>query len=186
MSLKEISKQYTDKDTVHDYLDTYEAFFNKKKYQKINILEIGIREGGSIQLWRDYFENGQVYGIDISPSNEIIVKSIINDDRITLFTGVNAYDDNFVKNNVSDIKFDYMIDDGPHTLESMIYFVQQYSNLLKDDGVLIVEDVQNIEWIQHLTDKTPEYLKKYIKVYDLRKNKGRYDDILFIIDKSIE
>ena len=30
---------------------------------------------------------------------------------------------------------------------------------------------------------TPESLKPYIKTYDLRNNKGRYDDIVFTINK---
>lgn len=34
-------------------------------------------------------------------------------------------------------------------------------------------------------NKTPEHLKQYIKTYDLRKNKGRYDDIVFTIDKVV-
>jgi len=82
------------------------------------------------------------------------------------------------------LKFDIMIDDGPHTLESMIFFIENYSKLLEDDGILVVEDVQSIEWIEQLTNVVPENLKKYIFVYDLRENKDRYDDILFVINKS--
>ena len=37
-------------------------------------------------------------------------------------------------------------------------------------------------WIDELKKITPENLKPYIKVYDLRNNKGRYDDIVFTID----
>jgi hypothetical protein len=77
-----------------------------------------------------------------------------------------------------------MLDDGPHTLESMISFIKLYSQIMTDDGILIIEDVQDWEWIETLKCIVPEHLKEYIKVYDLRSNKGRYDDIVFTIDKS--
>ena len=76
-----------------------------------------------------------------------------------------------------------MLDDGPHSLESMVQFIKLYSQILADDGILIIEDVQAYEWIGILSNQVPEHLRKYIKVYDLRQNKGRYDDIVFTIDK---
>jgi hypothetical protein len=85
---------------------------------------------------------------------------------------------------MSQFNFDIIIDDGPHTLESMIFFIENYSKLLEEDGILVVEDVQSIEWIEDLKKVVPESLKQYICVYDLRENKKRYDDILFVINKS--
>ena len=77
-----------------------------------------------------------------------------------------------------------MLDDGPHTLESMTKFIELYSQIMTDDGILIIEDVQQWEWIDILKNAVPEDLKKFIKVYDLRKFKNRYDDIVFTINKS--
>ena len=76
-----------------------------------------------------------------------------------------------------------MLDDGPHTLESMIKFIQLYSQIMTDDGILIIEDVESWDWINILTTVVPEELKKFIKTYDLRSIKNRYDDIVFTIDK---
>lgn len=55
---------------------------------------------------------------------------------------------------------------------------------MTDDGILIIEDVQSWDWIDTLKNEVPENLKQFIKVYDLRQNKNRYDDIVFTIDKS--
>ena len=77
-----------------------------------------------------------------------------------------------------------MLDDGTHTLESMKQFIKLYSQIMTDDGILIIEDVQSWDWNDILKNETPEHLKQFIKVYDLRPNKGRYDDIVFTIDKS--
>ena len=103
-----------------------------------------------------------------------------------LYTSTNAYNIDFFTNTFlnSNIRFDVMVDDGPHTLESMVQFIQLYSQIMTIDGILIIEDVQSIEWIDTLTLVVPGHLKQYIKVYDLREKKGRYDDIVFTIDKS--
>ena len=69
-------------------------------------------------------------------------------------------------------------------VESMKKFIKLYSQIMTDDGILIIEDVQDWKWIDILKNQVPESLKSYVKVYDLRKNKGRYDDIVFTIDKS--
>ena len=76
-----------------------------------------------------------------------------------------------------------MLDDGPHSLESMIQFIKLYSQIMSDDGILIIEDVQSIDWIDLLIKEVPEELKQFIKTYDLRQIKNRYDDIVFTIDK---
>ena len=177
-----INNEKTDKNTLHSYLETYETLFNSKKYTTINLLEIGIAGGGSIKLWHDYFLNATICGLDI-----IQIKyhwnEIKNNNRINLGC-FNAYDKDFFDGQLlsKDTKFDIIIDDGPHTLESMIFFVQNYSKILNEDGILIVEDVADIGWVDILSNCVEENMKKYIEVYDLRKNKNRFDDILFVIN----
>ena len=180
-----INNDKTDKNTVHSYLELYQHLFNNKQLTAKNILEIGIDRGGSIKLWSDFFINATIYGLDIMNIDDICddIKNIHN---IKLYSSYDAYDP-ITFNNVflkSNIKFDVLIDDGPHTLESMILFIQLYSQINTDDGILIIEDVQSIDWINDLINAVPENLKSYIKYYDLRKNKNRYDDIIFTIDKS--
>jgi len=77
-----------------------------------------------------------------------------------------------------------MLDDGPHTLESMKDFIKLYSQIMTEDGILIIEDVAAWEWIDILKNEVPEDLKPFIKTYDLRNIKNRFDDIVFVIDKS--
>jgi len=175
----------TDKNTAHSYLPLYDTLFSRLREKAVNVLEVGIQTGGSIKLWRDYFQNSTVYGLDIMPSSNLW-PVIANDSRIKLFTNTDAYNiDFFNKTFLSpDLKFDMMLDDGPHTLESMKAFIELYSHLLTDDGILVIEDVQSWEWISILKSTVPSELQEYIQVYDLRENKGRIDDIVFIIDKN--
>ena len=178
----------TDKNTCHSYLPVYQKLFESKKYDNNSILEIGIgapgKNGGSIKLWRDYFENSIIYGLDIYDIS-VINEEIINKERIKLYTSIDAYDTTFIENTFinNNIKFDILIDDGPHTLDSMIFFVKHYLPLLKEDGILVIEDIPDINWIQILTENTPEDFRQYINVADLRSIKNRWDDIMFIIKK---
>jgi len=185
-----VDNSLTDKNTTHSYLPLYEQLLSSKKESAKNVLEVGIgdfgeKNGGSIKLWRDYFTSATIYGLDIIPYDRII-EELINDSRVILYTNTDAYNENFFKNHFlsKNIKFDFMLDDGPHTIESMIQFIKLYSQVMTDDGILIIEDVQDISWLEILANEVPENLKKYIKAYDLRNIKNRYDDIVFTIDKS--
>ena len=185
MSLEQIvDNTRTDKNTIHSYLPLYQNLLIKKKETATNVLEVGICDGGSIKLWSDYFINANVYGLDIMNINNVW-DEIKNKKNIILHTSSDAYNNNFFTTNFLDknIKCDFMLDDGPHSLESMKQFIKLYSQIMTRDGILIIEDVQSWDWIDILINEVPDYLKPFIKIYDLRSNKNRYDDIVFTIDK---
>ena len=186
MSLSNIvDNSRTDKNTVHSYLELYEALLFHKKETAKNVLEVGMYQGGSIKLWHDYFVNATIYGLDIMHINNVY-SELKNNDRIVLHTSTDAYNEETFKNNFlnKNIKCDFMLDDGPHTLESMKQFIKLYWQIMSDEGILIIEDVQSWDWIDILKNEVPSHLKPFIKVYDLRENKNRYDDIVFTINKN--
>lgn len=165
----------TDKNTTHDFIaGFYEKEFAKYKNNKIDLLEVGISGGGSLYLWNKYFTNGTFWGVDISNRIFKPYKDLPN----TTYIFENGYTEKLV-NRLPD--FDIMIEDGPHTLETQVFFIREYSKKLKPGGILIIEDVQEEEHIKVLADNTPEYLKEGIEFVDIRKNKNRYDDMLFVI-----
>jgi hypothetical protein len=179
-----VDNSRTDKNTVHSYLPLYQKLLVSKKETAKNVLEIGICFGGSIKLWNDFFKNATVYGLDIMNINNVW-GGIKNNDKIILHTSSDAYNNDFFKSNFlnKNIKCDFMLDDGPHSLESMKQFIKLYSQIMTNDGILIIEDVQSWDWIDILKKEVPEHLKPFVKIYDLRPNKNRYDDIVFTIDK---
>jgi len=178
------NNEKTDKNTIHSYLSIYESLLKNKRITCKNVIEIGVDEGGSIKMWHDYFSNATIYGCDIRDET-IMLDEIKNNERIKLFTSTNAYDPLFI-NKIKDIQFDFALDNGDHTLNSMMKFIQLYLPLMKDDGILIIEDVQDITWLDILSSIVPQEYKNNIKTYDLRGIKNRYDDIVFVIDKSIK
>lgn len=192
MSLAElVNNSNTDKNTTHSYLELYQTLLVSKKDSAKNVLEVGIGpfgqlSGGSIKLWHDFFTNATVYALDIIDINSVW-DEIKNNDKIILYTSCDAYNEAFFKNTFLDknIQCDFVIDDGPHTLMSMIQFIKLYSQIMTDDGILIIEDVQSWDWIDVLKKMVPDHLKQYIEVYDLRHIKNRYDDIVFVINKKL-
>lgn len=178
-----IDNSITDKNTTHSYLELYESLLISKKEKAKNVLEIGVDNGGSIKLWYDYFQNASIYGIDIKFKDSIAIFQ--NKERICL-SCFDAYEEEIYKTRfIKNIKFDMILDDGPHTLESQVQCIKLYSQLLTEDGIFIIEDVQDMSWLEVLYNTVPEHLKQFVKMYDLRGNKGRYDDIVFTINKSL-
>lgn len=188
--LIDINIHYTDKNTTHSYFELYQKLFEPIRKKAKNILEIGIgnfgpKNGGSILLWKLFFKHANIHAVDIISKNRVY-DLILKDNKIKTYLETNAYDSKFVDNfKEKNIFFDVMIDDGPHTFESQLDFIKLYSNLLTDNGILVIEDIQNIEYVKKFIYETPEQLKKYIHVYDLRHIKNRYDDIVFVINKNI-
>lgn len=164
----------TDKNSVHNYIQGfYEKEFEKYKDKKINLLEIGISSGASMYMWNKYFPDANLYGIDIT---NIIRREHFLENINYIFS--NAYDLNLI-NNLPE--FDIIIDDGPHTIETQIFVIKFYLNKLKKDGILIIEDVQYVENFEILKNAVPPFLRDKVEAIDLRKDKDRYDDLMFVI-----
>jgi hypothetical protein len=65
------------------YLDIYEQYFNNIKSNTLNILEIGIRDGCSLRMWKEYFHNSNIIGLDIDPRC-----SSMGEERIKVFNKI--------------------------------------------------------------------------------------------------
>lgn len=168
-----IDNANTDKNTSHSYVEVYERLFSPIRESCTKVLEIGVQEGGSIKLWNDYFPNAHIYGLDIDFSK---LRVDLSSPRIHT-SQCNAYSNDTIAT-LEDGSFDIIIDDGPHTKESMIIFASKYSQLLKEGGISVIEDVQTMEWVSDIVKSFPKYMK--VDVIDRRHVKGRWDDILII------
>ena len=168
----------TDKNSTHSYLRTYEMLFRPVREAVANVLEIGVQRGGSIAMWHAYFPNATVTGIDVDPAPPLVGQL----PRARLVRA-DAYSNATVQT-LGDRAYDIMIDDGPHTLESMIFFISEYSKLLAPGGVMVVEDIQDVAWIPSLEAAVPDTFTHH--TIDLRHLKNRYDDILFLVRRPTE
>ena len=174
----------TDKNTIHNYTGIYEHILSGFKEKKGSLLEIGVQHGGSSLLWQSYLPGFDIYMVDVFDIvNPHIWQCMDENNNEYYFYENNAYDLNFIKHLKEECSgFDVIIDDGPHTLESQLFAVQFYLPLLKEGGVFAIEDIQDISHTEQLSSIVPDNLKEYIKVYDVRHTKGRYDDVIFTVD----
>lgn len=176
ITLAQTCRMYrTDKDLLHCYIDhVYEDLFAPIRDSASMILEIGVEDGGSIGMWKEYFRKARVFGIDKKPCPQLVgrrgVKFILGD--------AYTYE---VLDSVPE-GFDVIIDDGPHTLESMMFAVEQYSRKLARGGMLVLEDLQDFNWTNIIRRSKPDDLES--RVFDLRKVRGRYDDILMVLTRA--
>jgi len=178
--LNAYNNPYTDKGTSHSYLELYNRWFHQRQYSAQHIMEIGVNFGGSIKLWHDYFPNSTIYGVDIEFNH--VWDEIQNKSRIQLYQS-DAYSSEFAKYICEKVKsFDIIIDDGPHTLETMKRAIELYVPYLSKNGIFIIEDIPSWEWMEELRQMVPDELRKYIGMYDLRPLKGRFDDIVFVVN----
>lgn len=172
----------SDKGIEHDYINGYyDAEFTPKKDDHIRIMEIGVLNGESINLWQRYFDYAEILGVDINITNQ--AKSNVNtSNRCGFLADGSAYEQSFVDKYFDVAYWDYIIDDGPHTLQSQLSFIDLYYPKIKKGGKLIIEDIQSKSDLQAIEQKLKELKYKY-KIFDLTANKGRYDDILIEITK---
>ena len=125
-----------------NYFHFYEKYFSKYKDKKVKLLEIGVQNGGSLQMWNHYFGNNvSIVGMDIDNSCKIL-----EDENIKIFIGD--------QNNTNHLRslidlygnFDIIIDDGSHRNEHQINTFKYLFDYLNDDGVYLVEDIHTSYW----------------------------------------
>jgi hypothetical protein len=132
MTLQQIGERYgTDKAIHHKYLDFYQKHLPKRTFGG-RLLEIGVMDGASIQMWRDYYPKAEIVGIDIMPKDHLQYSDV-------QILKIDATDIEALKELGN---FDIIIDDGSHyTLDQQISFYWLYYNQLNKNGYYILEDL---------------------------------------------
>lgn len=171
-------RPYTDKGAIHDYINGYYTEAFKDTSKPVNLLEIGVYKGGSLQLWSQHFgPESNIYGFD---NEDHIVDEFIVEPNIH-FQLKDAYADETIEE-FKDEYFHIIIDDGPHTLQSQIDCIIKWWPKLAVGGKMIIEDIQtedNLLVLQAMNQPSGS-----LTVWDLRPNKGRYDDVIIQIIKE--
>src|SRR6476659_1727571 len=133
-----------DKEENWHYLRNYEQYFQPLLEQDVKLLELGIYKGGSLLLWRDYFEKGLIVGLDASP-----VAITDESQRIRLYQGFQQDTtllDRIARENAPE-GFDIIIDDCSHIGElTRISFWYLFDNHLKPGGLYVIEDWSTGYW----------------------------------------
>lgn len=161
----------TDKGLSHSYLETYEKEFTKFKNSDILLIEIGASAGGGLRLFEDWFTNAELIGYDIDPQpNQVPLKKA----KIIQKNVLEITQTEFIKNPPT-----IVIDDASHMLEDQLYIIETLYPQIKSGGLLIIEDILDIDGSKEKFDE----LNIPYEIIDLRKQKGRFDDVLLIFRK---
>lgn len=166
---------------LHNYTNTYEKMFCPLKYDKLNLLEIGIYNGGSIKLWRDYFINARIVGLDIVYTP--IAKETLKNENVTILIG-DSTDKNsdVLTKHFENESFDIIIDDGNHSFEYQLLTLQNFFPKLKKGGIYVIEDVEDRTIKNNIMLNQFKMFKDF-EIIDLRNKDKRDDSVLFIFRK---
>lgn len=145
MSLGEIlTKHKSDKSKKHFYDLIYEPFFQKVRYEKFNLLEIGVFRGESTAAWVEYFPNAVIYGVDIFERVSADEIEILKHPRVKW---AKCDSTKSAVADWADITFKFIIDDGLHTPDANLKTFQNFVPQLEDS--YFIEDV----WPLHIMNE---------------------------------
>ena len=157
----------------HNYLRNYELLLGKFRNQSITLMELGVgpdwNKGASLRMWREYFSNAQIIGVDIRDSCRSEA-----DDKIEIKIG-DLGDIGFLRT-LQNTEASVIIDDASHRWNHQILAICELYPTLRSGGIYIVEDVNTsfvpmdsqygevgepsgYEFLRGIADKVTSYFK---------------------------
>ena len=135
------SKYNTDKYDINhthlnkSYLHEYEECFLPMKDVAKTVFEIGVFNGCSLKMWEEYFQNADIWGLDINPESNKYYG-----ERIKVITG-SQVDQSAIDNVAPNQNFDIVIDDGSHLVDHIIESFNLIFPRVKSGGFYVIEDL---------------------------------------------
>ena len=145
----------------HNYLDFYQEQLPDRTF-KGRLLEIGVMDGLSMRMWREYYPDAEIVGIDIKPMDYMHNSDWQVPESVQLIQCDGTDPQQTKKLGM----FDVIIDDGSHYwADQQKSFDILYKQQLNKDGVYILEDLWTsyIKYYANAKLNTMEYLKKLEK-----------------------
>jgi hypothetical protein len=181
-TLEEISSQYrSDKGAVyHNYLSIYEKYFEQYRDSLENFLEIGLWEGESIRMWREYFTSGNLVGADILDLTHVALPN----------TQIHICDQSD-RGQLEDLasktfsSYDIIIDDGGHMMHQQQITLATMFKYLKPGGVFVIEDLHtsgNAAYTRPGDTDTLQMLREYNESKQIVSNCMTLEEIQYLND----
>lgn len=176
--LKELlNNSGSDKAKKHKYDEIYEPVLAPMKDEQINILEIGVDAGYSIEAWLEYLPNATIYTLDLFHRNDPASLPVLNHERVKWLKcdSTNPAVVTQIKKAWPRIRFDIIIDDGMHTPEANRKTLDNLFPLLKVRGKYFIEDVWPLDIMTTNEWKHPwvlKYPERYNMMDQIRFNKS--------------
>jgi hypothetical protein len=172
-TLDELAIKYgADKNpNLHNYTPRYSLYLEQYRDTKFNFLEIGVYEGSSLRMWKEFFPKAHIIAIDIDPRCKQY-----EEDRIDVHIG-DQTDIKFL-NSVFDQyeNIDIILDDGGHSSKQQIVSFETFFPRLTPGGLYFIEDlhtsyrpnsiwddyhITGINYFKQIVDKVNLYGKSF-------------------------
>lgn len=145
VSFEEVLDKSTSDKRHHKFGHMYAEYFDPIKYNKIAFLEIGLRGGDSIALWKSFFPNAKIYGID---KGQIFqgFRQHVGEGNVNIFVGDQANVTflravrEVIQREVGEL--DFIIDDGGHTMKQQQTSLIELLPAVKPSGYYFIEDLE--------------------------------------------
>ena len=145
----------SDKANLHNYTRVYSTLFRQYRNRPVRIFELGLgtnnprlpsnmgiygKPGASLRGWRDLFPGALIYGADIDTS------ILFQDDHIKTFY-CDQLDPAAIRKLWQQPDFqdglDIIIEDGLHTFDANISFLEESIQMLRSGGLYVIEDIED-------------------------------------------
>ena len=120
----------------NNYFDIYNNLFQKFVGKKITFVEVGVGNGGSLFMWKNFFgKKAKIIGIEMNPEAKKLEKK-----GFKIFIGDQSNPHFWEKFYKKVGKVDILLDDGGHkNIQQITTFMESY-NYIKPGGMIIIED----------------------------------------------
>lgn len=172
MTLDELANKYgTDKSSQgHFYTRHYEKFFSSIRFNVESVLELGIASGASLQMWRDYFPDAIIYGVD-----QNFVENVWERIVCCEFEQTNTEE---LRAAFHDKKLEIIIDDASHDPDKTMTTLDYLFPLLEPNGWYVIEDMDR----NSFSVRIGEWMQQHSEVEQLHiiSNKDHGSNIVFL------
>jgi len=170
------------------YLVVYDEVLQRKRAKCAHFLEIGINNGGSLEVFAEYFHHAAtITGVDINPLCEFIP---FEDSRINVIIG--SSNDENTKQLLSERaeSYDLILDDGSHQSSDIINTFINLVGLVSPGGTYIIEDLCCSYWHEFgggVKSQTSAvgFLKRLVDIVNFEHWNSGYSLVDYLSDSGI-
>jgi hypothetical protein len=136
-----------DTDKGPGFTRTYHSLLSHVRDEPLRLLEIGLYNGGSMRMFREYLPNATLHGIDIDPRCFAYQDEIPGTQVRLLDQGdpaaLNAFIDELGG------EYDLILDDGGHTMQQQITSFETLWPHVTPGGAYIIEDIGTSYFLEY-------------------------------------
>lgn len=156
------------------FIVLYGELFQEYREKPIRLLEIGVQDGDSIELWKKYFKKAEIVGLDVRPiaiEGATIVAGDQSDPEILRSLG----------------NFDIIIDDGGHKMSQQKTSFNILFDQLNEGGIYVIEDLET-SYLVDYKDSLPttvDFLKGLVDSVNKKGKNNNIKSMHFIKDLAV-